>query len=159
MPVANGLVGFADSVSRGAVSSVVSGTVSAVVSGTVTATVVSSVVSGAVSAGGLRDGLGFRHHLLRQAGRDPEHERRAVGVPIEFADTRGVCRFINQGIVLTPEFHSGDDGVLPQILPVEGTVRLTEEYRTPASLRFSTPAGLLPLQIPSALVCPTPIPW
>ena len=50
MPVANGLVGFADSVSRGVVSSVVSGTVSAVVSGTVTATVVSSVVSGTVSA-------------------------------------------------------------------------------------------------------------
>ena len=49
MPVANGLVGFADSVSRGAVSSVVSGTVSAVVSGTVTVTVVSSVVSGTIS--------------------------------------------------------------------------------------------------------------
>ena len=49
VPVANGLVGLADSVSRGAVSSVVSGTVSAAVSGTVTVTVVSSVVSGTVS--------------------------------------------------------------------------------------------------------------
>ena len=49
VPVTAGLVGFADSVSRGAVSSVVSGTVSAAVSGTVAVTVVSSVVSGTVS--------------------------------------------------------------------------------------------------------------
>ena len=48
--VTTGLVGIADSVSKGTVSSVVSGTVSAVVSGIVTVTAVSSVVSGAVSA-------------------------------------------------------------------------------------------------------------
>ena len=99
--------------------------------------------------GGLRDSLGFRRRLLRQAGRDQEHQRRAVGVPIEFADTCGVCRFINQGIVLTPEFHSSDDGVLPQILPVEGTVRLEEKDARVIAFQH---ARRLAAPTPSALV-------
>ena len=38
--------------------------------------------------GGLREGLG--HHLLRQAGRYPEYDRRAVGIPFEFAHARRI---------------------------------------------------------------------
>ena len=40
--------------------------------------------------GGLRNGLGLRHHLLRQAGRYQEYDCRAVGIPFEFAHARRV---------------------------------------------------------------------
>ena len=74
--------------------------------------------------GGLRNGLGLRHHLLRQAGRCPEHDGLAVGIPVEFPHACGVCRLINNSIVLVPEFHGGDDGVLRHIIPVECVIQL-----------------------------------
>ena len=40
--------------------------------------------------GGLRNGLGLRHHLLRQAGCYQEYDCRAVGIPFEFAPARRV---------------------------------------------------------------------